>query len=140
MPGHLAKTSGPDPSPDQWLYVSDELKIVLKSKPYDPKKSCWVPDKTGGYLEGLIESIDGEKATVKLLESGDVSTYLLGLEFWIVNLKLGVLDFVIQDFLSHGISIPVGSSDKFTKKLVKMLHQNCNRCALVNAIWLTVWH
>ena len=31
---------------------------------------------------------------------------------------------MIQDFLSHGISIPIGSSNKFTKKLVKMLHQN----------------
>ena len=115
MPGHVAKASGPDPCPDQWLYVSDELKIKLKSKPYDPKKSCWVPDKTGGYLEGLIESIDGEKATVKLLESGDVSTYLLGLEFWIVNLKLGVSDFVIQDFLSHGISIPIWPNNKAGK-------------------------
>ena len=73
MPGHVAKTSGPDPSPDQWLYVSDELKIVLKSKPYDPKKSCWVPDKTGGYLEGLIESIDGEKVSVKLNASKEVN-------------------------------------------------------------------
>ena len=47
---------------------------------------------------------------------------------------------MIQDFLSHGISIPIGSSNKFTKKLVKMLHQNCNHCGLVNAIWLTIWH
>ena len=77
MPGHIAKTTGPDPCPDQWLSVSDELKIVLKSKPYDPKKSCWVPDKFGGYMEGLIESIDGEKATVKVLETGDVSTTYL---------------------------------------------------------------
>ena len=74
MPGHVKKTEGPDPSPDQWLYVSDELKIVLKSKPYDPKKSCWVPEKaTGGYLEGLIENIEGEKATVKIVSTGDVS-------------------------------------------------------------------
>ena len=42
---------------------------------------------------------------------------------------------MIQDFLSHGISIPIGSSNKFTKKLVKMLHQNCNRCALVIPAW-----
>ena len=78
MPGHVKKTEGPDPCPDQWLIVSDELKVKLKSKPYDPKKSCWVPEKaTGGYLEGLIESIDGEKATVKLLESGDVRYLLL---------------------------------------------------------------
>ena len=76
MPGHIKKTEGPDPDPSPWLIVSDELKIKLKSKPYDPKKSCWVPDKgTGGYLEGLIESLDGEKATVKVLESGDVSIF-----------------------------------------------------------------
>merc|ERR1712170_44280 len=68
MPGHVKKTDGPDPCPDQWLMVSDELKVKLKSKPYDPKKSCWVPDKaTGGYDEGLIEAIDGEKITVKIL-------------------------------------------------------------------------
>ena len=74
MPGHVKKTEGPDPCPDQWLIVSDELKVKLKSKPYDPKKSCWVPDKaTGGYFEGLIESLDGEKATVKILQSGEVS-------------------------------------------------------------------
>merc|ERR1712223_1432874 len=68
MPGHVKKTDGPDPCPDQWLMVSDDLKVKLKSKPYDPKKSVWVPDKaTGGYDEGLIESIDGEKVTVKIL-------------------------------------------------------------------------
>merc|ERR1712042_179407 len=68
MPGHVKKTDGPDPCPDQWLMVPDELKVKLKSKPYDPKKSVWVPDKaTGGYDEGLIESIDGEKVTVKIL-------------------------------------------------------------------------
>ena len=70
MPGHVKKTDGPDPCPDQWLMVSDELKVKLKSKPYDPKKSVWVPDKaTGGYDEGLIESIDGEKVTVKGVDS-----------------------------------------------------------------------
>ena len=73
MPGHIKKTEGPDPCPDQWLIVSDELKVKLKSKPYDAKKSCWVPDKaTGGFNEGLIESTDGEKVTVKIL-GGDVS-------------------------------------------------------------------
>ena len=76
MPGHIKKTEGPDPCPDQWLLVSDELKVKLKAKPYDPKKSCWVPEKgTGGYLEGLIESVDGEKTSVKILETGDVSIY-----------------------------------------------------------------
>jgi hypothetical protein len=41
MPGHIKKSDGPDPDPSPWLMVSPELKIKLKSKPYDPKKSCW---------------------------------------------------------------------------------------------------
>ena len=74
MPGNIKKPSGPDPDPSPWLIVSDELKVKLKAKPYDPKKSVWVPDKaTGGYFEGLLDSIDGEKASVKLIETGDVS-------------------------------------------------------------------
>ena len=74
MPGHVAKTSGPDPDPDPWLKVSDELFTKLKSKPYDAKKSCWVPDKaTGGYDEGLIENTDGDKITVKILGKNEVS-------------------------------------------------------------------
>ena len=53
---------------------TSSLKVKLKSKPYDPKKSCWVPEKgTGGYLEGLIESVDGGKVSVKLNESKEVS-------------------------------------------------------------------
>ena len=73
MPGHIKKTEGPDPDPDPWLVVSEELRKKLLSKPYDAKKSCWVPDKgSGGYLEGLIESKTGDKVTVKILESQEV--------------------------------------------------------------------
>ena len=55
------------------MIVSPELKDKLKSKPYDPKKSCWVPNKaTHGYDEGLIEKTDGEKVTVKIIESKEV--------------------------------------------------------------------
>ena len=42
----------------------------------------------------------------------------------LLKLELGVSDFAMQDFLSHGISIPIGSSNRFTKKLVKLLCQN----------------
>ena len=74
MPGHIKKSEGPDPDPSPWLIVSPELKIKLKAKPYDPKKSCWVPNKaTHGYDEGLIESTDGDKVTVKLLEGNEVN-------------------------------------------------------------------
>jgi len=69
MPGHIKKTSGPDPDPSPWLVVSDELKNKNKAKPYDPKKSVWCdnPNKAdGGYLEGLLESKDGNKLTVNI--------------------------------------------------------------------------
>merc|ERR1711936_723648 len=76
MPGHVKKTDGPDPCPDQWLIVSDELKVKLKAKPYDPKKSVWVPEKgTGGYLEGLIDSMDGEKVSVKLIDDKSIKVF-----------------------------------------------------------------
>merc|ERR1711892_704524 len=67
MPGHIKKCTGPDPDPSPWLCVSAELKNKLKAKPYDPKKSVWVPNKSdGGYLEGLIESKDGAKVSVNI--------------------------------------------------------------------------
>ena len=57
-----------------WLLVSEELKVKLKAKPYDPKKSCWVPDKaTHGYDEGLIDSTEGDKVTVILLKNKEVN-------------------------------------------------------------------
>ena len=67
MPGHIKKSTGPDPDPSPWLVVSPELKEKNKAKPYDPKKSVWVNNKAdGGYLEGLLESKDGNKWTVNV--------------------------------------------------------------------------
>jgi len=72
----VGKSDGPDPDPDPWLVVSYDLRKKLNSKPYDPKKSCWVPDKaTHGYDEGLIESTDGDKVQVKLLKDGSSKTF-----------------------------------------------------------------
>ena len=47
---------------------------------------------------------------------------------------------MIQDFLSHGISIPIGSSTKFTKKLVKILCQNCqiDHVYMVKSVMVTL--
>ena len=74
MPGHIKKSTGPDPDPSPWLLVSPELKEKNKNKPYDPKKSVWVPNKAdGGYLEGLIESKDGAKVSVKV--NGEVKVF-----------------------------------------------------------------
>ena len=101
MPGHIKKTEGPDPDPSPWLIVSEELKVKLKSKPYDPKKSCWVPDKaTGGYFEGLIESLDGEKATVKILESKEVSIFS-----FFSNIKVEEMIWVLNMFCKEHIFI-----------------------------------
>merc|ERR1712142_1162370 len=74
MPGHVKKLTGPDPDPSPWLAVSPELKAKFKSKPYDPKKSVWVPNKAeGGYLEGLLESKDGAKVSVNV--GGEVKVF-----------------------------------------------------------------
>jgi len=65
MPGHVKKVTGPDPDPSPWLEVNADLKVKNKAKPYDPKKSYWVPDKaTGGYVEGMLVELTGGKATV----------------------------------------------------------------------------
>ena len=76
MPGHVPKTTGPDPDPWPWLAVSDELFVKLKAKPYDAKKSCWVPNKaSGGFDEGLIVEKEGEKVTVEILDTKEVSRF-----------------------------------------------------------------
>ena len=68
MPGHIKKTTSHDPDHSPWLVLSDAIKAKNKTKPYDPKKSVWVPNKAdGGYLEGLIESKDGAKVLVNVL-------------------------------------------------------------------------
>ena len=56
MPGHVKKSSGPDPDPSPWLEVKENIREEQKKKSYDPKRSCWVPNsnkEVGGYFEGL---------------------------------------------------------------------------------------
>ena len=38
MPGNVKKTEGPDPCPDQWLYVSDDLKVIF-NLPTTPRQT-----------------------------------------------------------------------------------------------------
>eukprot|EP00095_Tigriopus_kingsejongensis_P003450 maker-scaffold13_size735724-snap-gene-0.11 protein:Tk03450 transcript:maker-scaffold13_size735724-snap-gene-0.11-mRNA-1 annotation:"myosin heavy muscle isoform x29" len=68
MPGHvkLGKSGEPDPDPMPYLMVAMDVKRQDMLKPYDPKKSYWVPDGQGGFKEGLLESDDGTKATCML--------------------------------------------------------------------------
>ena len=68
MPGHV-KAGGPkeaDPDPSPFLMVSFEMKKEDSLKPYDAKKSVWVPDGEGGFDEAMIDEIDGDKVTVKV--------------------------------------------------------------------------
>ena len=68
MPGHikLTKTGQADPDPTEFLLPSMDMKRADQAKPYDPKKSVWIPDpKTEGYREGLLESGDIEDPASK---------------------------------------------------------------------------
>ena len=66
MPGHvkLGKSGEPDPDPSPYLIVSNEMKREAMSKPYDAKKSVWVPDGDGGFMEAMLDSESGGKTTV----------------------------------------------------------------------------
>ena len=68
MPGHvkLGKPGEADPDPLPYLVVSMDMKRADMLKPYESKKSVWVPDGNGGFREGLIHEDDGKKATVML--------------------------------------------------------------------------
>ena len=55
-------------------------------RPYDPKKSVWVPTETHDFKEGLLESDDGTKAVVML--GHEVSCYQT------LNLNLNLLVFL----------------------------------------------
>ena len=45
---------------------SNTILCILPFQPYDPKRSCWVPLKEGGFIEGVIDSTEGDKVTVKI--------------------------------------------------------------------------
>ncbi|XP_065091225.1 myosin heavy chain, muscle-like [Ochlerotatus camptorhynchus] len=65
MPKPVVQVGG-DPDPSEWLYISEEMKRIDQSKPYDAKKACWVPDETEGYVQGEIKATKGELVTVSL--------------------------------------------------------------------------
>ena len=66
MPGHvkLGKAGEPDPDPSPYLVISMDMKREAMAKPYDAKKSVWVPDGDGGFLEAMLDSESGGKTTV----------------------------------------------------------------------------
>ena len=52
--------------PSQFLFVSFEMKKEDSLKPYDAKKSVWVPDGEGGFDEALITEVKGDNIDVKV--------------------------------------------------------------------------
>ncbi|KAK3868073.1 hypothetical protein Pcinc_026508, partial [Petrolisthes cinctipes] len=64
MPGHIKKSTGPDPDPTEYLFISHEQKMKDQAKPYDPKTSCWVPNDKEGFVEGEIQGTKGDLITV----------------------------------------------------------------------------
>jgi len=73
MPGHVVKSTGPDPDPSQWLFVSREMKQKDMEKPYDSKKDCWVPHPEDGYALGQIVGTKGDQITVSV--NGETKNY-----------------------------------------------------------------
>jgi len=71
MPGHIKLVKGAvDPDPTEFLLPSIEMKRADQQKPYDSKKSVWIPDeKTHGYKEGILESGDLEDPASKCVVS-----------------------------------------------------------------------
>lgn len=65
MPKPAPKTEE-DPDPTPYLFVSLEQKRIDQTKPYDAKKSCWVPDEKEGFLLGEIKGTKGDLVTVGL--------------------------------------------------------------------------
>ena len=76
MPGHAkaGKKGEVDPDPLPYLVVSMEQKREDQMKPYDAKKSYWVPDlgPAGGYVEAILQEDDGKEAKV-LIKGYEVS-------------------------------------------------------------------
>ncbi|XP_017857507.1 PREDICTED: myosin heavy chain, muscle isoform X30 [Drosophila arizonae] len=64
MPKPQASQEDEDPTP--YLFVSLEQRRIDQSKPYDSKKSCWVPDEKEGYLLGEIKATKGDIVSVGL--------------------------------------------------------------------------
>ncbi|XP_045477218.1 myosin heavy chain, muscle isoform X35 [Harmonia axyridis] len=62
MPKAPAGQEDEDPTP--YLFVSLEQKRIDQTKPYDAKKSCWVPDEKEGFVLGEIKGTKGDLVTV----------------------------------------------------------------------------
>ena len=65
----------PDPDPAPYLFLSAEHKAKNAEKPYDPKRSCWVPCPDDKFIEGIIQETNGNKVKVQLNKDKSVKEY-----------------------------------------------------------------
>ncbi|XP_060521397.1 myosin heavy chain, muscle isoform X17 [Cylas formicarius] len=72
MPKAPANQEDEDPTP--YLFVSLEQKRIDQTKPYDAKKSCWVPDDKEGFVLGEIRGTKGDLVTV-LVPGGETKDF-----------------------------------------------------------------
>ncbi|XP_047497307.1 myosin heavy chain, muscle-like [Penaeus chinensis] len=75
MPGHVKKSTGPDPDPSEYLFISREQKMKDQSKPYDPKKSYWCPDPNEGFVECELQGAKGDKHVTVKIPSGEMKDF-----------------------------------------------------------------
>ena len=89
MPGHvkLGKSGEPDPDPSEYLTVSMEMKREDQLKAYDSKKSFWVPDNKGGFMESILESDDGKVAKV-IVKGYEVCNFIILYKFFLCHITL----------------------------------------------------
>ena len=68
MPGNEKKGAddGQDPDPAPYLFLTFQMKREDMTKAYDAKKSFWVPDGEGGFVEGMLESENAGKVQVSI--------------------------------------------------------------------------
>ena len=59
MPGHVKKggKQEQDPDPSPWLVLSFEMKKGDSLKPYDAKKSVWVPDGMPRFVKRFLKPL-----------------------------------------------------------------------------------
>lgn len=76
MPRPIPNQEDEDPTP--YLFVSLEQRRIDQSKPYDSKKSCWIPDEKEGYLLGEIKATKGDIVSVGL-QGGEVNIHFIHL-------------------------------------------------------------
>eukprot|EP01083_Nonionella_stella_P131840 400792_1 len=57
----------------QYLRMTDEETLKDRSKPYNSKTACWVPDKEEGYLLSEIKSTKGDMVTVLTAKGTELS-------------------------------------------------------------------